>query len=122
MDAVIDSVMKLVVDSPNIALWVLVIIYGFKVVIVGSIYGVVRFAIDKAHSAYVNERPPRVITTQVNYQYEGHLFNDAKPSFKALLDCLSKTYVGNSGTYITKENVDKLIQLMHTNNFNVGDK
>lgn len=40
----------LVKDLPAMAIWLLVIFYGYKVIIVGSIYGVIRFAISRLHS------------------------------------------------------------------------
>lgn len=40
----------LVKDLPAMAIWLLVIFYGYKVVIVGSIYGLFRFAISRLHS------------------------------------------------------------------------
>ena len=40
----------LVKDLPAMAIWLLVIFYGYKVIIAGSIYGVIRFAINRLHS------------------------------------------------------------------------
>jgi hypothetical protein len=40
----------MVADLPALAIWVLVAFYAYKVMIVGSIYGVIRFAIEKTHS------------------------------------------------------------------------
>lgn len=34
-------------DAPHLALSALVIFYGFKVAVVGSIYGVIRFCVDR---------------------------------------------------------------------------
>jgi hypothetical protein len=40
----------MVADLPALAIWVLVAFYAYKVMIIGSIYGVIRFAIDRMHS------------------------------------------------------------------------
>ena len=40
----------MVADLPSLAIWVLVAFYAYKVAIIGSIYGVIRFAIDRLHS------------------------------------------------------------------------
>lgn len=40
----------MVADLPALAIWVLVAFYAYKVMIIGSIYGVIRFAIDRVHS------------------------------------------------------------------------
>lgn len=41
---------EMVADLPQMALWVLVGFFIYKVVIVGSIYGVLRLLIERAHS------------------------------------------------------------------------
>lgn len=41
---------ELVATLPAMALWVLVGFYAYKVVVIGSIYGLLRFLIDKTHS------------------------------------------------------------------------
>ncbi len=86
MEDVIDSVMKLVVSSPSIAIWVLAIIYGFKVVVVGSIYGTIRFVVAKIHDAWV---APKIVA----YRFPG------------------KSRVINEQT---KQDVDDLIMLLST--------
>jgi hypothetical protein len=40
---------------PNIALWALVVLYAYKVAVVGSIYATIRFVVQKYHDAYVNK-------------------------------------------------------------------
>ena len=50
MDAVqtltgLDAVLKLITAIPNAAIWIFLIFYVFKVVCIGSIYGVLRLAI-----------------------------------------------------------------------------
>lgn len=56
MEEVLTAVMKALAESPQLALWALAIIYLFKVVVVGSIYGTVRFAIDRVHSMYTTPK------------------------------------------------------------------
>ena len=56
MEEVITAVMKALAESPQLALWALAIIYLFKVVVVGSVYGTVRFAIDRMHSMYTTPK------------------------------------------------------------------
>lgn len=41
---------ELVATLPAMAIWVLVGFYAYKVVVIGSIYGLLRFLIDKTHS------------------------------------------------------------------------
>lgn len=49
MDAVKD-LLEIIKGAPQMALWVLVIIYVYKVTIVGSVYGVIRYVVNKWHS------------------------------------------------------------------------
>lgn len=56
MDEILKAVTNALVQTPSLALWVLVIIYGFKVVVVGSVYGTIRFVIDRMHSAYLTPK------------------------------------------------------------------
>ncbi len=53
MEDLLQAILAVVKDTPSIAIWVLAIFYGFKVVVVGSIYGVIRFCVSKIHDAIV---------------------------------------------------------------------
>lgn len=110
MDEVIDSVMKLVVDSPNIALWVLVIIYGFKVVIVGSIYGTIRFVVAKLHDGWVR---PRIVTTAYKFPRRASLINeDAKLHMDELIDAIT-----TQGHYIHACDIRRVLVILQENKF-----
>lgn len=54
--------LKLLVDMvsklPTLAVWVIVAFYAYKVMIIGSIYGVIRFGIAKVHDMYVAAKTP----------------------------------------------------------------
>lgn len=43
-------IVEMIAKLPQAALWVLIGFWAYKVIVVGSIYGVIRFAIEKAHS------------------------------------------------------------------------
>lgn len=45
LKVIIDMVSKL----PNFALWVIAAFWAYKVIVIGSIYGVIRLAINKFH-------------------------------------------------------------------------
>ena len=110
MDEVIDSVMKLVVDSPNIALWVLVIIYGFKVVIVGSIYGTIRFVVAKLHDGWIR---PRVVTTMYKLPNLSHLINeDAQFQLNELMKLIT-----TPGNYIHSSSIGRALSILKDNNY-----
>lgn len=46
----LKMLIELVRDLPALAIWLLVAFYGYKVIIVGSIYGVIRFIVERLHS------------------------------------------------------------------------
>lgn len=48
----VDMISKL----PTMALWVLIGFWAYKVIIVGSIYGVIRFVVDKLHNFLVTRK------------------------------------------------------------------
>ena len=57
--------LKLLVDMvahlPSMALWVIAFFFIYKVSIIGSIYGVIRLGIMKAHDWLTNPKPRTVI-------------------------------------------------------------
>jgi hypothetical protein len=52
---------EMVSDLPTMAIWVLIGFFVYKVVIVGSTYGVLRLAIIKAHSWLTTPRTRQVM-------------------------------------------------------------
>lgn len=48
----LKQLVELILKLPNTALWILAGFLLYKLSIVGSIYGVIRFAIEKAHNLY----------------------------------------------------------------------
>lgn len=46
----IKQIIEMIAKLPQLAVWVLVAFWAYKVVVIGSIYGVIRLAIVKAHS------------------------------------------------------------------------
>lgn len=87
---------KVIIDAiaglPQIALWVLIGFWCYKVVVVGSIYGVIRFTVAKLHDAYVN----RHITKNTNITTQVH-------------DCL---IVGEEDAFMVQ--VKRLVKLQQT--------
>ena len=56
---------SMVADLPHAALWVIAGVLIYKVVIIGSIYGVIRLAIVKAHDWLVRPAHQRVVVEMV---------------------------------------------------------
>jgi len=56
---------KMVADLPQMALWVALGYFVYKVAVIGSIYGLARFFIDKLHSWLVT---PKEKLVEVKYE------------------------------------------------------
>lgn len=52
----IREVLEVVKDLPDLAIWVLIGILFYKVVIVGSIFGIIKMAIEKSYNVFELKR------------------------------------------------------------------
>ena len=52
----LKELVGLINSLPQIALWVMVGFWAYKVIVVGSVYGVIRLAISKAYEAFAKPR------------------------------------------------------------------
>lgn len=66
----LKMLVEMVADLPNAALWVIAALFAYKVCIVGSIYGVIRLAIVKAHDYLTT---PKHELRKVTVEMEGTL-------------------------------------------------
>ena len=56
----LETIIKAIASLPHMAIWALVIFYGYKVAVIGSIYGVVRFVISKGVEAYTSPKRQQI--------------------------------------------------------------
>lgn len=103
MEQLAESAIAVIKDSPSLAIWVLAIIYGFKVVVVGSIYGTIKHVVNKLHDVLVNPKRKQV-EIDVEAQLRGvtiesrHLIHHSRQVSKAMpgqpimLDTISKAF------------------------------
>lgn len=75
MEQLVDAILNVVKATPSIAVWVLVIIYGFKVAVVGSIFGVIRLGILKLHNYMVTPKHELKVM-QVEARFKSVALND----------------------------------------------
>lgn len=47
---------EMVAGLPSMAMWVIVALFAYKVVVVGSIYGVIRLGIAKLHDVLISQK------------------------------------------------------------------
>lgn len=52
----LKALIAVVNSLPQLALWVAIGFWAYKVIIIGSVYGVIRLAINKAYSAWTNPK------------------------------------------------------------------
>lgn len=106
---------SMVANLPNTALWVIAFLFAYKVSIVGSIYGVIRLAIQRLYEWGTS--PNRYTATQIIRQ-EIHLEDllngitisgdDTKISLIALLKSFASNNTYHKGIYIHLGHVDWL--------------
>ena len=129
MTEIKDLLIKILEESPEIAIWVLVIIYSYKVVIAGTIYGVIKFTIKKIcdtildykeENAAVLKREADVKMGEVDVKMAEHnkpkewvygenilVNSEAKTALEALLETLRADKEHPSG-YVHKSDIQKL--------------
>lgn len=87
---------EMVAGMPTMALWVLIGYLVYKLAVIGSIYGLIRFAIDRLHSWLTHAK-------QVEYRLGAKTINEDVA--QALSGQIAR--VGSSG-YIHASDVEKL--------------
>ena len=57
---------QMVASLPTLAIWIVVAFYAYKVAVVGSIYGVIRFVAQKIHDVMLAKKTLPTITQEIN--------------------------------------------------------
>lgn len=47
MEEILTPVINALSETPSLAIWALVVVYAYKAIVVGSIYGVIRFCVTQ---------------------------------------------------------------------------
>ncbi len=108
---IITDLMGILKQAPQLTIWVIAIIYGFKVVVVGSVYGVIRYAVG-TFAGTMNKRTELEHAklqkpTSVNLHTGDNAFGKVVIDSCApdLLDFIKAMRTGNNG-YAHKSDVD----------------
>jgi hypothetical protein len=101
---------QMVSDLPALAVWVLVAFYAYKVTIIGSIYGLMRFAIDRTHSWLVMRKTAAATEVDIRGTIEGMAItsDNSHHALIAQLDRIRGKGVGIDSHYIHRKSVDWL--------------
>ena len=81
----LKMLIEMVANLPALAVWVLVGYLAYKIVVIGSIYGLVRFAIDKLYNWLTHDGPRRFDPDKYV-----SLINGAQPKLIAQLHRIKK--------------------------------
>ena len=105
MNEIKDLIFKILEESPAIAIWVLVIIYGYKIAFVGSIFALIKVSIksicNTIESLKTKSNELELAKTQAPKQWniEGMLIQDEKTKIE-LSSLLSLIREKGGGPYI----------------------
>lgn len=97
---------NMVASLPQMALWVIAFFFAYKVMIIGSIYGVIRFCVERLYQWAIT---PREKILKVTADFEGLLFSNVDKAYlRAQLFRLTNTsYVHNSHIDVLKQALDE---------------
>lgn len=113
MEELLNAVTHALAESPDIAVWVLAIIYLYKTVIVGSVYSVIRFTVDKAHHAWVSPRTTRVDhTATLGELYCGSAADRLEALLRELIANRNADSPGWNFTHVHGTDIDYLRKLV----------
>jgi len=111
----LDQLVKVLEQAPHLAVWVFVIIYGYKVIIVGSIYQVIRFGFTCIKDMHSKSKEALLQTNKLEAEkyVRGHFIDDATfEDFMSLLGNLHYIDGDSMRSYIHSGAIRKLRQLV----------
>jgi uncharacterized membrane protein YhiD involved in acid resistance len=88
---------EMVSNLPSLAVWVLVGYLFYKIAVVGSIYGLLRFGIEKLHDWLVTRKTR---TEEVSLALEGRIIATNREEFLAQLRRMTNILNGGPSPYI----------------------
>lgn len=114
MNDIKELLIKILEESPEIAIWVLVILYGYKVAIAGTIYGLIRYAIRRICETLEYNRNAKLREMEEanrkpsEWSYgDSILIKDAKENLQSLLDRMRRDR-STFSPYIHSSDIRKL--------------
>lgn len=92
--------LKLLVETvanlPHIMVWVLCGYLVYKIAVIGSIYGLIRFGIEKLHSAYIERKKPQIAPAEIGLLLDGVPFDSASTKSALLTQLHRLQFIGNA--------------------------
>lgn len=98
---------EMVAGLPSMALWVIALFFAYKVVCVGSIYGVIRFCVEKWYLYKITPKH-ELIVKELRPTIDGMCIKAETESFIAQLNRIRGKGCGFDTEYIHKQSVNWL--------------
>jgi hypothetical protein len=100
----------MVKDLPDMAIWVVIAFFLYKSIVVGSIYGVIRFVSKLIHSAYVTKKTevPVVIEKEIRATLDGITITNNLPALIVQIERLKGIASSAGYSYIHQSDVEFL--------------
>ena len=98
---------QMVASLPAMAMWVIAFFFVYKVVVVGSIYGLIRFAIDKAHN-WLTTAKDRIEKVETLPMIRGMTIDSELEYFIGQISRIRGKAVSVHSTYVHRQSVDWL--------------
>lgn len=90
-------------DLPALALWIIAMFFAYKVICIGSLYGLIKFAIEKIHLWMTSERI-------VKYDIGGNVLTSCMPNLVSQISRIRNKGNNTNSQYINSEDVNWLSQ------------
>jgi hypothetical protein len=101
----LQALATIIKDLPDTAIWIIAIYFFFKMFVVGSIYGVIRLAIMKAHDVLLTKKTQKV---DIEATIKGITISNDMDALISQLHRLRGVRVGINSQYIHGSSVDFL--------------
>lgn len=95
-------------DLPSMALWVLAGFWAYKVVCIGSIFGIIKLAIERSHNFLVTKKAREIEYKEIRPMIDGLCITGTTDSLLAQLHRLKGKGTQISSDYIHQSSIDWL--------------
>jgi hypothetical protein len=100
----LKEILGIIKDLPHMVMWVLAGLLLYKVVVVGSIYGVIKLAIDRLHSWLVT---PKVVTHQYDLKHLS-MTTEAAEALSIFLGSAARDVKSFGGSYLYPDDIMRI--------------
>ncbi len=114
----LKSLIEILKDMPEMVIWLVAFYFFFKVVVVGSVYGVLKLLITKAHDAIIAKK---TIINEQNIYLQDHVISHTGRAPEMLLELIHRMKQ-TTGTYIHESDIQRVMEVLDEAKFPVKGK